>query len=324
MPGWLTDIIERLRKIAPLIALLGILAASGTAFLPDRKVLVYGIALIVVLILLAFVSTAEVNWLIRKTQCLTRLGAPYVVLGILLLVVQMRSAVRKIELKLTDPYPPVQIAFEGHELSGLFNASYDYQRRIAKRLSLPPGGEPKPGYTHAFTNGDQGISWALSDAGAPGSLASFSYDRHEGGLKADWASSGGYVSFPHTQVNRLVYRYLTFDCKVTDSQGQPDIGLRLAVDDTRPSVPVENKEAEVYELKSLNLQSESKPLSENWQKYEVDTRSFEESSPVRSLSNEGVDPNRINKIVFFITDAMTQKSAKGTVWVRYVVFSTSK
>jgi hypothetical protein len=324
LPVWLAELIERIKRIAPPLALLSILATSTIAFLPDHKVLVYVVVVFVVLILLAIVFSYEIEWLTRRTRCLARFGAPYVALGILLLVVQMRSAVRKIEMKLADPYPPMQIDIKDPPLSGIFNATYDYQ--VRKNKGLPPVAreQPSPGYTHAFTVDDQGNAWVVIGGGASDKQASFGYDRHESGLQADWASSGGYVSFPKAPVDRLAYRYLTFDCKVTGSLGQPDIGLRLVVDDQRPSIPEENKEAEVYELKSLNIQPESKPLSGNWQKFEVDTRSFEESGAIRSLSKDGVDPNRINKIVFFVNDGMTRKSAKGTVWVRYVVFSTSK
>ena len=321
MPGWLSEIVDRFKRVGFVVGFLSLFAASVVAFAPQYRGWAY---LIAVLIVLAIVFSTEVQKLTSISIGLIRVLAPVVVLGVFFVVVEIRMAIGRVENKLVEPHPPMQIEIRQFPLAGLYNSTADYQLEMVKDLPAHDVPRPQPGYTHVFTNGEQGNDWVISLGGGSGKEASFSFDRHEDGLKAVWASSGGYVSFPGAPINRLVYRYLTFDCKATAFEGQPDIGVRLVLNDPRSGGTPWGKEAEVYELKSLNQQPISKPLSITWQKYELDTRDFDPSPAVLPDTPNAVDSNLINKIVFFLNDQMTRGSAKGTIWIRNVVFSASK
>ena len=224
----------------------------------------------------------------------------------------------RVERRVTIPHPPIPIGIKNSPLGGLFNASYDYGIGVQRKSGVPFSAvsTPAPGYTHVFTAGHQGTDWVLQ-----GNEAYFSYDRHDHEFRALWASSGGLVSFPDVIVNRLVYECLRFDCKVSESEGRPDLGIRLVVDD--PSLSSADKEIEVYELPSLNGRFKAKPLSGEWQNYEIYTLSLVDQPRVGHTGASRIDTNEINKIVFFVNDSIISRSAKGTVWVRNVVFSTT-
>jgi len=317
---WLDQARERLMQVGPWLALLAFAAAGTIHFLPDRKAHVYFVALAIAF---AIIVGREVGRVIGDSRAMLCASAGYIALAMLVpvfvVLADIHFAVGRVDRRVTVPYPPVPIIIKNSPLGGLFNASYDHQigLQLANKVSPSEFTKPKPGYTHVFTVGDEGADWVLH-----GNEASFSYDRHDHGFQADWSTSGGLVSFPDVPIDRLVYQYVTFDCRVTDALGVPDLGLRLVVDD--PSIASAYKEIAVYELGSLNRQFVAK-LSEFWQKYEVYALGLTESPKAAQLSHaHDKDTNKINKVVFFITDAMLNRSARGTVWIRNVVFSTSR
>ena len=331
----LDNIIDWLRDIGPVLTVLGFAAVITTStFLQAHKLVVYSVtgAFSVVLIVLR-----EIVGLSPATRERLRIVATYISVALfvpVLLILQdiqssvrrvertvtasslqdIRSSVTRVEHELIITHPPILIAIKNDPLGGLFNASYDHLLGLQMAKGVPFSGvSVPPGYTHVFMKDHKGTDWKLE-----GKEASFSYDRHDAGFRAPWASSGGYVTFPDIPVNRLVYEYLRFDAKVTDSQGSPDLCLRMAVDD--PSLPSRDKEVAVYELPSLSRQFRAKPLSSEWQMYEVHTLGLVES--VR-LEKSLVDKNEISKLVFCVNDRITSKTSKGTVWIRSVVFSTT-
>jgi len=329
LDAWLHD-------ISPLLTLLALAFALAIVLLPQRSALISKLTLVVAVLMIAIRPVLRFS---SATQRRLRVAATYAVslvfVPALLIVEDIRSTVhqtepvlktaldidsrvRQIEKKITIPHAPIPITVRNSPLGGLYNASYDSRVGIQfdSKLPSPAINIPGPGYTHVFAAGHQGNQWVIQDDGA-----SFSYDRHDGGFQAPWASSGGFISFPDAQVNRFVYQYLRFDCKVSASQGRPDLGIRLAVDDSSISWP--DKEVAAYELASMSQGVRSRPLSDRWQNYEIYTLSLDDQPRVNS-KRPNIDLNEINKLVFFVNDSMLGKSPKGTVWIRNIVFSTSR
>lgn len=335
--AWLGD-------VGPLLGALGFISITlVNVFFPNNRTVVYSTAGGLAVLVIVVRELVELSPLVKRRL---RVAAMYVILilfiPILLMVDDIRSTVHRlestaarsdppiaktiedirgtvhrIERNVTVSHPPIPIVVKNSPLGGLYNSSYDYLigKQLANKVPHSLIALPPPGYTHVFAVGDQGSSWVVQ-----GNESSFSFDRHPDGYRAAWANSGAYVSFPDVVINRLIYRYLTFDCKVTDSEGQPDLGVRLAVDD--PQVSEVYKEVAVYELSSLSERYKAKPLSAQWQDYEVYTPSFSEQSQGQPRASN-MDENEINKIVFFVNDSMLSKSRKGTIWIRNIVFSTT-
>ena len=134
-----------------------------------------------------------------------------------------------------------------------------------------------------------------------------------------YASSGGYVTFYNKICDRLIYREVSFQCKGTNFEGRPDIGIRLTVDD--PNATPQNKERVTYELSSLNAYLKGKKsINQFWQTFTIDIGDFDMKRAELPLPR-GIDKNTINKIVFFVNSETVVNCQEGTLWFRDIIFT---
>jgi hypothetical protein len=124
-------------------------------------------------------------------------------------------------------------------------------------------------------------------------------------------SSGGYVVFYDDPVDLLTAKELTFECKIVDFSGKPDIGVRIAVDNPRASG---DRELVCYEFSSIA--SVAQPDG-NWRHIKIPLNQFREIVR-RPPFPEGLDANKINKLVFFVNVPIAKKCPKATWWFRDV------
>jgi NADH:ubiquinone oxidoreductase subunit 6 (subunit J) len=175
----------------------------------------------------------------------------------------------------------------------------------------------REGYTHVFTSGHQGNGWLINQAEES---ASFSYVRHTDQTRHPSSSSGAFLTFYAHPLSRLKYRYLTFWSKISDAEGAPDFGIRLVLDD--PDAGEVDKEVVTYELPSARLLG-TLPINANWQRFHVYVWQLDQLPAKRACPPKlRIEQNSVNKIVFFVTNEMADRSPKATLWFRDIIFST--
>ncbi len=127
------------------------------------------------------------------------------------------------------------------------------------------------------------------------------------------ASSGGYMTFYDTPCKKTDYHHLTFDCRVTERQAgcDPDVGVRLAVDG-------QGQELATYEIESLAKYFNGREyLDGNWKRFDFYIPDFKQVW-VTAGPTAGIDQNTLNKVAFFVNEAISQRCATGTIWIKDV------
>lgn len=133
------------------------------------------------------------------------------------------------------------------------------------------------------------------------------------------ATSGGFLTFYEQPTDRLEYGQLRFSCKVTDAppEASPDFGMRIALDDPKATG---ERERVVYELPSVaeHLQGKQKITSE-WQEFSISVDAFA-PQPLTSPVPAGLNPNAVNKVVFYLSSKSVLNCSQGTIWFRDLTF----
>jgi len=155
----------------------------------------------------------------------------------------------------------------------------------------------------------------------PGTLGakkciSFTAEKGKGEITTPAESAGAYLTFYDMPIDFSKYQAVTFSIKGESDSGiaNMDIGVRLVTDD--PCIAGRHKEVVIRELPSL------KRIGYNIQDYwEVVTIDFGEFTilPFRKPLGK-IDPNRINKIVFFVNNSMVDKCPSETIWIKDIYF----
>ncbi|MBI4164097.1 MAG: serine/threonine protein kinase [Acidobacteria bacterium] len=133
------------------------------------------------------------------------------------------------------------------------------------------------------------------------------------------ATSGGFFTFYTQPADRTVYGQLRFSCKVTDEapNANPDFGMRIALDDPKATG---ERERVVYELPSVVEYFQGKrKLDSTWQEFSIPTEEFYQQPLTTPLPAE-VNPNAINKVVFFLSYRSVSNCPHGTLWFRDLTF----
>jgi hypothetical protein len=131
------------------------------------------------------------------------------------------------------------------------------------------------------------------------------------------ASSGGYFTFYGKPCDRKAFHQITFKCRALSPCAIPDVGIRLAVDN--PSA-TGDRELVTYEVPSLSRYYEGKKrINGHWQSFTVDLGDFTQTRLLLPIP-QGLDEDTINKIVFFVSDAIVRTCAQGELWFRDVTF----
>ena len=149
---------------------------------------------------------------------------------------------------------------------------------------------------------------------------------------------GGILLFYDQPIDRLRYRWLSFEARATHLEddtrpacedgsvgaglGTTDIGLRLVVDDSKSSNPIGagtiDRELAIYEIKSLASTSNG-PLARSWKEFRVRLADIEMKRPPLRFP-AGLDKNTINKLVFYIDGGIAQRCPKAKIWIRDIRF----
>jgi hypothetical protein len=109
---------------------------------------------------------------------------------------------------------------------------------------------------------------------------------------------------------------LSFFIKSSDSNGKSiDLGIRLVVDD--PKAPLSEKEKVIRVLPSL--QEIGVSLSNNWENVTIDLAEFTILHYTKPLPSN-IDPNMINKIVFFVSNEIVERRPEGTIYIKDIAF----
>lgn len=155
--------------------------------------------------------------------------------------------------------------------------------------------------------------------------ASFCY-RTNAGLVPDNpdASSGCCVMFYDTPCDLLSLREIRFACKATDTEGLPDVGIRLAVDIPNLSVPPPQRELVTYEIPSLvSYFAHKRSIENTWRSFTIDVNDFELKRIVPPLP-PGMTENTINKVVFFVNLDIVRSCSRGKLWFKDILFLTGQ
>jgi hypothetical protein len=164
-------------------------------------------------------------------------------------------------------------------------------------------------YIEARGAGDT-LDWVIIDKGRTGN---FRFKVNSDQEPSKGASSGGYISFYDRMCDRLRYRTLRFHCRVTDATGNPDLGVRLSVDNPKTTG---DRELISYEIKSL---SKFVSISDEWRSVDIPLSAFQQVRYEPPFP-EGLDENTINKIVFFVDNDIAQKCKQATFWFSEIDF----
>ena len=133
------------------------------------------------------------------------------------------------------------------------------------------------------------------------------------------ASSGGFFTFYEQPTDRTVYGYLRLSCKVTDAAPDaiPDFGMRIALDDPKATG---EREKVVYELPSVAEYFQGKrKIDSNWQDLSIPVDAFRQQ-PLVAPVPAGLNPNAVNKVVFYLAPKTVQNCPQGTLWFRDLTF----
>ena len=133
------------------------------------------------------------------------------------------------------------------------------------------------------------------------------------------ATSGGFFTFYTQPIDRTLYGQLQFSCKVTDAaaDANPDFGMRIALDDPRATG---EREKVVYELPSIVEYFQGKrKIDSNWQDFSIATEDFYQQ-PLAAPVPAGLNPNAVNKVVFYLSYRSVRSCPHGTLWFRDLMF----
>lgn len=153
-------------------------------------------------------------------------------------------------------------------------------------------------------------TWRVSDEGVTGTFH-FHVDPEKNASFN--ASVGGYITFYAQQIDRLRYDAVTFNCKVSNYDGTPDLGVRLTVDNPKATG---DREIVSYEVSSLAKYS---TLSAEWQSYSIPLNAFQQIR-FEPPFPERIDENTINKIVFFVDNTIGDKCPRATFSISNIKF----
>ncbi len=148
----------------------------------------------------------------------------------------------------------------------------------------------------------------------------FSYESNpEVFAKIPEATSGGFFTFYEQPADRTAYGQLRFSCKVTDApaDASPDFGMRIVLDDAKA---MGEREKVVYELPSVSeyFQGQRK-IDSSWQEFSIAIDAFKQQ-PLTAPVPAGLNPNAVNKVVFYLSPKSVQNCPQGTLWFRDLTF----
>jgi hypothetical protein len=145
----------------------------------------------------------------------------------------------------------------------------------------------------------------------------FSYEANASIKPVGLESSGGYISFYSQPFDRMWYRAVTFRLRATTlNSARADVGIRLVVDD--PSA-AGDRELAIYELSSLRGTNDA-GLGSDWTLFEIPIEKFERTAGGKGQFPDGLDANKINKIVFFVDPKKVRDCPKATLFFSDIVF----
>lgn len=175
-----------------------------------------------------------------------------------------------------------------------------------------------PPYVHVESRpGSNSLTWIVDRTGA----ASFTYKADSSVSLSGDASSGVYMTFHKSSVDRFTYREIRFSSKAEVTCRQPDVGIRLAVDD--PDAPGREKEVVKFEISSLNTHFGGKQsLTQTWQTFTIDLGDLKPT--IRNQPPPEINTNLINKIAFFVNNDIAERCPAGTLWFRDVTFRSDQ
>jgi hypothetical protein len=157
-------------------------------------------------------------------------------------------------------------------------------------------------FIHVYNPDDRMLQWTITDDGKSGS---FEYSSNSEITPAGLESSGGYITFYTSPCDKLKFKAVRFRCRASSTQGSPDVGMRLVVDNPHLQG---DRELAVYELDSLNSVT---PIEPGWKVYSLKLDLFELKA-LRPPLPEGIDMNTINKIVFYVDVKKAKKCKAAT------------
>ncbi len=187
---------------------------------------------------------------------------------------------------------------------GIYNASDD------RKELYPDGGRIRAtGQVHIYKYPDIDIQTK--------NYISFSYRIIEGQPKTHDESSGAYLTFYDLPVDFSAYRLLTFSIKGEGNKGNAniDLGIRLVVNDAEASLSEKEKVIRVLP----SLQEIGVSISNHWENVTIDLAEFTLLPYTKPLPRN-IDPNMINKLVFFVSNEIVDRYPKGSIYIKDIVF----
>jgi hypothetical protein len=256
--------------------------------------IIYAIT-VVVSVLIWFSSV--VQWVHR---CLSS-AVPWFVLVLLLLSAATLYVVRLLRSN-PPPPPPQSIAINFDLAHGqIFNSWQDKYSGQTEHITAW-GAERDPQF------------WDLVDRNPD--EANFSYKVDPKLRPSDGASSGGYQDFYDTPADRRKFHRLLFSVQSAETcgVGKADVGVRLAVDN-----PQDGGEYFTYELASV-VKSRKGTIGRTPKQFDIPIDEFQRVRRVRASGPlpRGLDENTLNKVVFFVDNAIVRQCPKNTLLIRGV------
>jgi predicted Ser/Thr protein kinase len=136
------------------------------------------------------------------------------------------------------------------------------------------------------------------------------------------ATAGGFFLFYEQLADRTQYAQLRFSARVTDAPpgARPDFGMRIALDDPKAKG---EREKIVYELPSvMDYFQGNRTIRNEWQEFSIDIAAFKQL-PLVAPPPAGLNPEAVNKVVFYLTQKSVQNCPQGTLWFRDLTFAPS-
>lgn len=187
------------------------------------------------------------------------------------------------------------------EQGGIFRAAEDHPARY------PDGGRiaitPEP--------------WEWPEVLPQEPVIAFSYREVVGRQRNEDESGGAHLRFYDDPVAISDFDSLSFAIsgEKGDDGREVDVAVRLVVDD--PTLPPGDREVVVREAPSL--QELGHFLTDHWQRIAIDLGEFAGDPFLQAP--DWVDPDKINKIAFFVNNDMLDRSPSGTVRMKDISFT---
>ena len=143
-----------------------------------------------------------------------------------------------------------------------------------------------------------------------------SWDKIPNQKKQEHETAGAYLLFYDDPVPLSDFDSLSFSISSSGDGGggDADIIVALVVDD--PNLPP--KEREVVVRESPSVEDIGQPVSSHWERITIDLGEFA-LQPFRKPA-EHIDPDRVNKIVFFVDNDIVDRFPSGRVRVKDISF----